>query len=361
MDEKYLLTLLFLWLAFASVIDFDPTFRLLKPWNLLLSGALFILISGLRVDVPDLETYRLIFEDIRTGRDTDRSGSMELIYWHLNWIFSSLFGEAGFRALILFVSAATFLINFHVIRRISPYPFVSLAFYSAGPFWGKDLTQLRAGLAAALIMLALYFFALNRKRIQSYSTLLLATLVHVSGVVALAPFLSFRLVSLWFVALSITGLLLLMILGFPTSTVLLDALPFQMPPIIQQYKTIPTQSGSLDILSLRLLSQLTIFVFLFFHRRTVTDLFPHAQLFIYVYGMSLILYLFFYDFSILGTRLSSIVSNVEMILIAIIPMIGQRVYRLHGLFAVLVICFCGLTFLSNLLSDKIPIYRNLLF
>ena len=163
MNDKYLLFLLFSWLVFASFWDFDPAFRWLRTVNLFLSSAFFILISGFRVDVPDLETYKLIFEDIGMGRETDRSKSMELLYWQLNWIFFQLFGDSGFRVLIIFVGAVTFLINFHVIRQLSPYPFISLAFYAAGPFWGKDLTQLRAGLAAALIMLAFYFWLCQGK------------------------------------------------------------------------------------------------------------------------------------------------------------------------------------------------------
>ena len=98
MNDKYLLFLLFSWLVFASFWDFDPAFRWLRKVNLFLSSVLFILISGFRVDVPDLATYKLIFEDIGMGRETDRSNGMELLYWQLNWIFFQIFGDSGFQS-----------------------------------------------------------------------------------------------------------------------------------------------------------------------------------------------------------------------------------------------------------------------
>lgn len=361
MNDKYLLFLLFSWLVFASFWDFDPAFRWLRKVNLFLSSVLFILISGFRVDVPDLATYKLIFEDIGMGRETDRSNGMELLYWQLNWIFFQIFGDSGFRVLIIFVAAITFFINFHVIRQISPYPFISLAFYAAGPFWGKDLTQLRAGLAAALIMLAFYFLVLERKRLRHLLTLTLASMTHVSAVVAFLPTAFIRIVGFWILVLAMVSFFILMSVDFKTSTFFIDTTPFKLPPIIEQYRNISTQSGSIDIFSPRLLSQTAVFGFLFFHRRALFSLFPHARTFLYVYGVSLVLFLFFYDFLILGTRLSSILSNVEMILIAFIPSVGQRVYRLPGVFGALTICFCALTLMSNALSDKLPVYNNLLF
>ena len=192
-------------------------------------------------------------------------------------------------------------------------------------------------------------------------TLTLASVTHVSALVALLPTAFIRIVGLWMLVLTVMSLFLLMSIDFKTSTSFITAMPFKLPPIIEQYRNIPTQSGATDIFSARLLSQSAVFGFLFFHRHAVFSLFPQARIFLYVYGVALVLYLFFYDFSILGTRLSSILSNVEMILIALIPLVGQKVYRLPGVFAGMTVCFCALTFIANALSDKIPIYNNLLF
>lgn len=81
-------------------------------------------------------------------------------YLLLNKLVLSLGGSVT--TLFLIVAIVTGFLNYSIIYKISPYPFLSLLFYLSFFYLYRDFTQIRYGLSCGLVFYAIYYF-INRR------------------------------------------------------------------------------------------------------------------------------------------------------------------------------------------------------
>ena len=140
------------------------------------------LIAGLRAVGVDndsvvyqqilLSTENVSFFQIIKG---DYWENIERGYFFLNKVILSLGGDIN--VLLLVVALATSLLNYTIIYKISPYPFLSLLFYLSFFYLYRDFTQIRYGLSCALAFYSVYFLIKKEKLLFCFF-LILSVLFH---------------------------------------------------------------------------------------------------------------------------------------------------------------------------------------
>ena len=115
--------------------------------------------------------------------------NVDLAYVYLNSLFKVL--NAPFEALIFFIALMTITMHAVLFRKTCPiYPVGILIYYTHWYFY-KEMIQIRAGLAGAVILWAFYFLT-KQVKWKGYCLVLLGILLHMSMALVLLPLLWWR-------------------------------------------------------------------------------------------------------------------------------------------------------------------------
>ncbi|MGM8362796.1 EpsG family protein [Flavobacterium sp. ARAG 55.4] len=171
------------------------------------------LIAGLRTIGVDndsvayqqifLSSDNLSFYQIFIG---DYWENTERGFYLLNKLINSLGGNSN--TLLLLIAILTGYLNYSIIYKISPYPFLSILFYLSFFYLYRDFTQIRYGLGCALIFYTIYYFV-KKKYIFFFTFLCLSFLFHNTSyiVIIILPFCSIFRNKLIYFYLPIIGLI----------------------------------------------------------------------------------------------------------------------------------------------------------
>lgn len=165
--------LIILILTFISFLEFyfnkKYLFRILL---LFITGFLFFIVMGFNSYSPDLEMYRLHYENI----DQDYIKlSVEPVIFYLMTASENV--GLSFEAYLLFFSFLVFSLFIYAIFKYSPLPvFVFLNFFFI-PFF-PDITQIRFFLGFSVFLFSIQFF--HSKKWLFYCLLVIAILCHLS-------------------------------------------------------------------------------------------------------------------------------------------------------------------------------------
>jgi hypothetical protein len=160
-------------LTFISFLEFyfnkKYLFRILL---LFITGFLFFIVMGFNSYSPDLEMYRLHYENI----DQDYIKlSVEPVIFYLMTASENV--GLSFEAYLLFFSFLVFSLFIYAIFKYSPLPvFVFLNFFFI-PFF-PDITQIRFFLGFSVFLFSIQFF--HSKKWLFYCLLVIAILCHLS-------------------------------------------------------------------------------------------------------------------------------------------------------------------------------------
>lgn len=191
--------------GFFEFFKIDKEFRRLFAF---LFAVALILFAGLRYETgPDYGSYR----DYWNLMTDQLYFFLEPIYVFIVLTLKQLF-NLPYQSSVLFFALTAISLKFITIKRYSPYIFFSLIIYFSTVFINSDFGQIRQGLAASIIWLALPF-CLDRKPIPFIITVLLAAGFHYSALIFLfAYFVSSMKVlpywimcSCWIVAFAISA------------------------------------------------------------------------------------------------------------------------------------------------------------
>ena len=277
-------------------------------WGLCIILILFCAFRTIGVD-PDSETYEEIFK----SNENNPKLLVEFSFLFLSEILKGFTDDIHYLFLIYAILGIT--IKFYALRQLSPWYFLPLVIYFGNYFILHDFIQIRAGVASAMLLLAIKPLSEgNKKRAIVY--FLIANVFHYSSLV-FYPILFFsnNLSKIWKYALiaimPVGAILFLLRIDF------LSALPI---PYIQEkvdmYKTL-TETGFFKELTLKnvpLWIQYTIILYLLYFYDTILEKCPALPLLLKITAYSMFFFFALSSISVVAGRLQELLGIVELAL-----------------------------------------------
>ncbi len=339
--QIYLTT--FFILLFLSIFEFSSKRKNSSIINILILLILLwlILIAGLRGTIfGDYCTYWNFYEVspslvdyVYRSIDIPDDISTEWLYNILFPMFTKLFSDSHV-LYFMFVSAVALSINILMIKKMSPLVFLSILIYFSHAFLYKELQQIRSGLSSSLILLSIYF--LSQKRIIGYaSSYIFATLIHTSAFVSIFGVISKFVFSLFKQKKTV----MVFILAFVIFLAIIDV-PLSMLFLLESYVTFPGKyyvykdtvggAGISNFYAIGIFSNITTVKYIFFSLISImyfdelnkkNKYFKYAFFFYYTGTLWII---FFNGFAIIATRLASMLTVPEIILLPMLIILFKQ-------------------------------------
>lgn len=312
--------------------------------KMLAISILMIVVAALRPDtVRDYGEYKDAF---LTGWD---NGHFEAGFVTLTSFIRKLTSTPW----VYFFCIAAISVGFKVysIKNLQPYFYAAVLVYFSTIYILQDLVAIRAGLASGLGLLALYYKTKNSWK-AFIGLIFLGSLFHTS---------SFLFLPLWFIRYSkvtttccTIGIIfsyILAIYGF-TLGQFVTLLNWEYVQRLWTYYSLQ-DDGSINIFSVKHLLNVSMCLYLLYKTEDIRIYRPNAPVFIYIYSLSVILFLLFSDVQVISVRISELYQVCQIICIPYILYVFQNSKRPLGYMIITVFCFCQLylsVFYSNLVS-----------
>ena len=261
----------------------------------------------------------------------------------------------------LLTSFAALVINFYAIRKMSPFFFLSLLIYFSHIFLYKELQQMRSGISGALVLLSVYF--LSEKKTYSYLTVFFsAFLIHTTAFVSFFGVLG----KLFFSNLKKKKIFLFLILilvilstylGLPQAVTTLLENSFKLPIKYYIYRD---STGISNNYQIGIFSNITTLKYIFFSivsilfYDTLNQKSKYFKYSFYFYYVGTLWIIFFNHFAIIATRMASILTTTEIILVPLFIFILKK--RLHVFLLIILFSFTQLFYNLNY-SNNVPKYK----
>lgn len=325
--------------------------------GLAVAAIVLIALAGLRGSGTDDPQYREIFQSVPY---LDAFLSTDLSSIHGEYLFllaNSFFKTLGFgvEAVFLFIATIAVCANLFVFRKTSPLIWGSLLVYFAHSFQLKELIQIRAGLASALVLLAIYFLSKEKEK-RFLVIVLVASQIHSAAYVAFLPFLIGK-TNLFNRQTGLLSLLVAVCVGaFGVAKPILGFLEtlVGIPSSLAVYMNWTTYNYSLGLLNPVTLKQTLVCLFCLMYFEPLRRRFVWFEDFMLFYLFGTAWLLVFSDFAIFSARIATIVSVSEMVLL---PALGSLVTkRDRGVFSVALVAYSFLALYLNLLNPNVKPY-----
>lgn len=311
----------FVFLSVASFLSISREGKRYGHILLMFAAVLMILISGLRDNSPDQNSYRNIFykvaplDEVLVGNHNYHEVYGEWGYLFLNSLIK-LFSNSD---VVLFLTLALLTIGMvtYVCRRISPYPLISLLCYYSW-FYYSNLGALRHALASSFILMGVFLLAKNRKLLAT-PFYLSAVFVHqVSISAAMLWFSGFLARWRLFITFLVLFAIVISLMGGMGEKLLSVILPFMSENVkdkllfYSQSDMWGTETGMFRGV---IIKQLAISSVCLFYMKTLKNKFDCFSVVFGSYIIGLLILLLFQDFKIVADRFSNVFSISEIILI----------------------------------------------
>lgn len=326
---------LFFTLLFLSLYEKNFNSRTIAIFSVLVFSIL-VLFAGFRstefgdycsyvyvhLDSPNLLQYLPIIGEYRFHH--------EYIFSIIFIFFTKIFID---HPIFMFLSTAIVSIGIHFFcfKKMSPYFFLSVLIYFSHNYMFKELAQIRAGVAGSFILLSLYFLA-NNKNFKHLLLIGTGSLFHLSAIVTYIGYIfyKFNFKKIIFILLMIIAIIstffLLHLLIFQFLEYF-DLLPYRFyvylneAGVITKDYDIPPPQMTVNNQDIGIFANLTTvkyflvsIVSIFLYER-LDKAFKYFRVIFSFYFIGLLWIIVFNDFSILATRISSMFTIGEAILI----------------------------------------------
>ena len=304
-------TFLLLFIIIVSLIfleEYLGDYNQYVYWGLCFILILFTAFRTIGFD-PDSETYEEIFK----SNGNDPKLLVEASFLFITGIIKNFTDDVHY--VFLFYAILGITIKFYAIRQLSPWFFLPIIIYFSNYFILHDFIQIRAGVASAMLLLAIKPLSEgNKKRAIVY--FLIANVFHYSSLV-FYPILFFsnNLSRIWkyaLIAIMPVGAILFMLrLDF------ISALPI---PYIQEklemYKTL-TETGFFEEFNLKnvpLWIQYVILLYSLYFYDTILEKYPALPLLLKITAYSMFFFFAFSSVSVVAGRFQELLGIVELAL-----------------------------------------------
>jgi hypothetical protein len=296
-------------------------------------GVVLILVAGLRSEdiCRDYNTYRTYYEDIKNGGNHFFAEPtfvlITLITPRIEW-------------LMLIYATLSITIIFVGIKRLTEFYFFSILIYFSTGFIMHEMTQIRVGVAAALLLLCIEPI-FSRNFIKFLIISLIAASFHFSALIIL-PFYFFRpnKFNILIFSLIIPASYLLHILGihltsllylFPIGGDVHQKLMMQIQSMTATGKIAP-----INVFNIIQLLRIVLIAVLIWKSSLLQNSNKYFNILVKIYIFSVASFVLFADIPVFSFRISELLGVVEIILLPmIIYLIRQKIlaYFLCFLFA----------------------------
>ena len=277
-------------------------------WGLCIILILFCAFRTIGVD-PDSESYEEIFK----SHENNPKLLVEPSFLFFSEIVKGVTDDVHYLFLIYAILGIT--IKFYALRQLSPWYFLPLVIYFSNYFILHDFIQIRAGIASAMLLLAIKPLSEgNKKRAVVY--FLIANVFHYSSLV-FYPFLFFsnNLSKIWKYAL-----IMIMPIGAILFLLRLDFISVLPIPYIQDkidmYKSL-TERGFFQEFNLKnvtLWIQYAIILYSLYFYDTILEKCPALPLLLKITAYSMFFYFAFSSISVVAGRFQELIGIVELAL-----------------------------------------------
>ena len=300
-------------------------------WGLCIILILFCAFRTIGVD-PDSETYEEIFK----SNENNPKLLVEFSFLFLSEILKGFTDDIHYLFLIYAILGIT--IKFYALRQLSPWYFLPLVIYFGNYFILHDFIQIRAGVASAMLLLAIKPLSEgNKKRAIVY--FLIANMFHYSSLV-FYPILFFsnNLSKIWKYALvasmPVGAILFLLRIDF------LSALPIPyIQDKIEMYKAL-TERGIFEELTLKnvfIWIQYAIILYSLYFYDTIHEKCTALPLLLKITAYSMAFYFALSSVTVVAGRLQELLGIVEL---ALFPYVCCTIWpHYYGKIAVCLIGF----------------------
>jgi hypothetical protein len=359
--------LIYFYLVFIGLIfptqqqNGDRIFKLNYFFFVIVLYFTLVFFAGFRTESNDYSGYEEIYNTIPPLNKLtlqwilNKDINVEYGYIYLNSFLKLFSNNVVF--LMLFVASISVGLNVYVIKKLSPYVFLSIILYFVHNFIVKDTIQIRQGLASALIFFGLYNY---NRRIVFCLLILIAGSIQSTAYICFLPLL---LSNFHFTKKQlITTLLIVLLLSilFSGRQLLDKVLQFvNLPDSVMYYFGWDIYDFKLGLLSPVLIKQTCFFLVMLKYKEELNEKFEHFNIMFNFYFFSIIWYIYFNDFAIIAGRVTNLLSVGEIILIPMLISILSKKNKLNVY--MLLIVYAGLILYMNLRSDNVFPYNNIFF
>ena len=327
-------TFLLLFIIIVSLVfleDYLGDYNKYAYWGLCIILILFSAFRTIGVD-PDSEAYEEIF---MSGENNPKL-LIESSVLFISDILKRFTDDVHFLFLVYAILGIT--IKFYALRQLSPWYFLPLAIYFGNYYILHDYIQIRAGVASAMLLLAIKPLSEGNKK-KAIVYFLIANVFHYSSLV-FYPILFFSnsLSRTWKYVL-----IAIMPVGAILFILRLDFLStFPMPYIqekLDMYKTL-TENGTLEEFTLKnvpLWIQYAIILYSLYFYDTILEKCPALPLLLKITAYSMFFFFAFSSVSVVAGRFQELIGIVEL---ALFPCVCYTIHpQTYGKIAV---CFIAL-------------------
>lgn len=326
--------LLILFFLVAIIAFFSFYLKNIENLLFVILGILLILIAGLRngESFRDYDMYVMMFQD-------NYDEIVEPAFVVIKFIVRSLFGDNSIYLFIIFAIFGVSL-KFMAIKQLTELWFYSVLIYLSNFFILHEMTQIRVGVAAALLLFCVKpIYERNLKRFLLFAFLAFA--FHFSAIIILPLwFLNSKPQKTWLLIL-VPICYIIYFFGINFITVIPITGIKEKIEIYQKLQELGgEESVPINVFNFVFLAKIFIFYFFIYKYDLLLSYNKYFPIFMKIYCISLVSYLIFASISAFATRISELFGIVEIILIPFVFYIFRPIY-----FSKISVILIGLSFL----------------
>jgi hypothetical protein len=272
-------------------------------------GIVLILTAGLRVEGLTLDYDNYLYAYYNSS---DAASRFEPTFTIIAVFVKSTFNNPIFLFLIYAFLGVT--IKFIAIKQVTHVYLLSALVYFSNLFLLHEMTQIRAGVAAGILLLCIKpLYERNLKKFL-FLTVIAITFHYTALVILPLWFLNSKKINkkfIWLIPFAYILVLNYMSLGFLVEHIPID----KIQVLYALYKNEGGFVDNLNVFNLLLLSRIFISLILFYNIDKISKINKYAPVLLEIYILSHVFFILFSDIPALSFRISELLGVVEIILI----------------------------------------------
>lgn len=210
------------------------------------------------------------------------------------------------------------IIKMHAMRLFGTSLFLALMVYISNHYLVMELTQIRAGVAAAFFLLAIYYI-IQQKKVLAFTLILCATFFHYSSVILFfILFLNNKELSTYTKYILIGGIPLCYILYFmnfnPLTTIPIPYISSKLEIYTSLTESGITDMDQINVFNLVFLVKILIFIYLTFFYEVINESGKNISLLLKIEALSIYSFILFASIPAIAFRISDLLGIVDILL-----------------------------------------------
>jgi hypothetical protein len=343
-----LLTLILVFLIFASFLELVYSELNAKIIVLLLIGVLLIFVASLRFGDRDYTSYVEIYEDVNPFFSSLQQKAIhgEPGFILLNRLCKTI--GVGYIGMFFIMALSSVSLSLNFFRKNTSLFLIAVLIYFCHVFMLRDMLQIRSGLAASISLYS-FTFIKQRKLLKFLSVIILASMFHIGVAIIILVYLIYPI----FIVEN-KRIIVLIIIGFIFGSILSASLleffftNILYIPGVSLYVGDSENFKSLGLLNPVLLKSAVLVCLMIYYKQVIGEKVWLFEPLLISLAFSVFWLATFNQFAIFGARLATYLSNAEHILIP--ALFNTKINKIFLWF--IIVCYCIFMFVSKFETFK---------